>query len=144
MRLCVRVTDSEPHTQRHISDSVDAAVDGGVTDVDQVTHDGHHGGIDHTWRRHPRPRLSSHVQPVYVSSSNLFIIKHPTCLRLSSNIQPLYVYHPTCLSSHIQPVYVYHPTCLCLSSNLFIIKHPTCLSSNIKHGVCESPPPTGK
>lgn len=44
------VTDSEAHTQRHISDGVDTAVDGGVTDVDQVTHDGHHGGVHHTYR----------------------------------------------------------------------------------------------
>ena len=47
---CACVTYSEPHTQRHISDGVHAAVDGGVTDVDQVTHDGHHGGVDHTCR----------------------------------------------------------------------------------------------
>lgn len=41
------VTDSEAHTQRHISNSIDAAIDGGVTDVDQVTHDGHHGRVHH-------------------------------------------------------------------------------------------------
>lgn len=48
--MFVCVTDCKAHTQRHISDGVDAAVNGGMTDVDQVTHDGHHGGVHHTCR----------------------------------------------------------------------------------------------
>lgn len=46
--VCVHVTNCKPHAERHIGDSIDAAIDRGVTDVHKVTHDGHHGGVDHT------------------------------------------------------------------------------------------------
>lgn len=46
--MCVCVTYGKAHTQCHVCNSVDAAIDRDVTDVDQVTHDGHHGGVNHT------------------------------------------------------------------------------------------------
>lgn len=48
--VCICVTYSETHTQCYISDSVDAAIDGCMADVNQVSHNSHHGRVNHTWR----------------------------------------------------------------------------------------------